>query len=171
MRADTWILHDLPEQLVADWYNLQIFTEYDMQVATYYWIRREFERTRSDSWTVRTQPSLGMPGDTIVKPDIVIFKNSVPYDVLELKCHLDGVRATSLDDDLDKLRRMKDHWNLRHVYQLVLYDDEDVLRITYDKEPWMKHYLTFVGANVRCLDSGRMRRGYGDSHEKWARWK
>jgi hypothetical protein len=43
LRADSWILHELPERLVADWYNLQIFTEYDLQVATYYWLRHEFE--------------------------------------------------------------------------------------------------------------------------------
>ena len=88
MRADTWILNDLPEQLVADWYNLQVFNEYDMQVATYYWIRREFERTRSESWTVRTQPSLEMPGGTTVKPDIVIFKNSCPTTCLSLNATL-----------------------------------------------------------------------------------
>ena len=66
---------------------------------------------------------------------------------------------------------MKTRWNLRHAYQLVLYDDDDVLSITYDKEPWMKQYLTFVGANVRCHDSGRMCRDYIDSRDRWARRK
>ena len=171
MKADTWLLNGLPEQLVTDWYNLQIFNEYDMQVATYYWIRREFERTRSENWSVRTQPSLKMSGGRIVKPDIVIFKNSVAYDVLELKCHLDGVRETLLDEDLDKLKEMKTQWNLRHAYQLVLYDDDNVLRLVHDKEPWMKQYLTFVGANVRRHDSKRMRHGYEESRARWARWK
>ncbi|MDO8140458.1 MAG: hypothetical protein Q6358_03080 [Candidatus Brocadiales bacterium] len=170
MRADSWILHHLPEQLVADWYNLLIFNEYDMQVATY-WLRREFEHTRSDTWTVRTQPTLEMSGGKTVKPDIVVFKNNVPYDVLELKCHLDGVRETLLDDDLDKLRRLKRRWNLRHAYQLVLYDDEDVWSLTYDKEPWMRQYLTFVGANVRLHESGRLRRGYDNARGRWEQWK
>ena len=103
MRGDSLVLHELPEQLVVDWYNLLIFTEYDMQVATYYWLRREFERVRSDRWTVRTQPTLDMGSGNTIKPDVVVFKNSVPYDVFELKCHLDGVRETLLDDDLEKL--------------------------------------------------------------------
>ena len=76
-----------------------------------------------------------------------------------------------LDEDLDKLKEMKTQWNLRHAYQLVLYDDDNVLRLVHDKEPWMKQYLTFVGANVRRHDSKRMRHGYEESRARWARWK
>lgn len=171
LRADSWILHELPEHLVVDWYNLQIFTEYDLQVATYYSLRREFERTRSEQWLVRTQPSLDLTGGKMVKPDVVIFKNTLPYDVFELKCHLDGARESSLDADLEKLRRLKDRFNLRHAYQLVLYDDDDILNLVYQKEPWMKQYLTFVGANVRRHQNGRLRRGYDEARRRWERWK
>jgi len=171
LRADSWILHELPERLVADWYNLQIFTEYDLQVATYYWLRREFERTRSKQWLVRTQPILNLAGDKSVKPDVVVFKNTLPYDVFELKCHLGGIRESLLDTDLEKLHRLKDRFNLRHAYQLVLYDADDVWDLAYDKEPWMKRYLTFVGANVRRHVHGRMRRGYHRARQRWERWK
>lgn len=171
MRADSWILHDLPEHLFDDWYNLQIFTEYDLQVATYYWVRREFERTRSEQWLVRTQPTLDLANGKTVKPDVVIFKNTLPYDVFELKCHLGGIRESSLNADLEKFRRLKDRFNLRHAYQLVLYDHDDVWDLAYEKESWMKQYLTFVGANVRRHAHGRMRRGYGDARSRWERWK
>jgi len=157
--------------LVTDWYNLQIFTEYDLQVATYYWLRREFERTRSERWLVRTQPTMDLDGGKRVKPDVVVFKNVLPYDVFELKCHLAGIRESPLDADLAKLHRLKDCFNLRHAYQLVLYDDDDVWDLAYNKEPWMKQYLTFVGANVRRHPHGRMRRGYEDALRKWQRWK
>ncbi len=31
MKADSWILNELPELLVTDWYNGLIYTESDMQ--------------------------------------------------------------------------------------------------------------------------------------------
>jgi hypothetical protein len=164
-------MYDLPELLVADWYNLFIFTEYDLQVATYYWLRRHFTRTRSEQWSVRTQPALAMGPGKSLKPDVVVFKNTLPYDVFELKCHLAGVRADRWDVDLEKLRQFKHKWNMRHAYQIILYDDNDVWCLPPHREPWMKHYLTFVGANVRRHENGRMRRGYEEARRRWERWK
>ncbi|MGA2325560.1 MAG: hypothetical protein ABSH05_04670 [Bryobacteraceae bacterium] len=162
---------DLPELLVRDWYSLFIFTEYDLQVATYYWFRQHFERTRSERWSVRTQPRLVVgPGKTF-KPDVVVFKDTLPYDVLELKCHITDVRADRWGADLEKLRQLKDKWNVRHAYQLILYDDDDVWDLPAQKEPWMKHYVTFVGANVRRHETGRMRRGYEHARRRWERWR
>ena len=118
-------------------------------MATCYWLRHEFERTRSEQWLVRTQPTLDLGAGKTVKPDVVVFKNTLPYDVFELKRHLEGIRESLLDADLEKLHRLKDCFNLRHAYQLVLYDGNDVWDLAYDKERWMKQYLTFLGANVR----------------------
>jgi hypothetical protein len=111
-----------------------------------------------------------LAGGRSVKPDVVVFKNTLPYDVFELKCHLGGIRESPLDADLEKLHSLKDHLNLRHAYQLVLYDD-DVWDLGYDKDLWMKQYLTFVGANVRRHVHGRVRRGYDDARRRWERWK
>lgn len=157
--------------VVADWYNLKIFTEFNLQVAAYYWLRCEFERTRSEQWLVRTQPTLDMGAGKTVKPGVVIFKNTLPYDVFELKCYLDGIHELLFDADLEKLHRLKDRFNLRHAYQLVLYDDDDVWDLAYGREPWMKQYLTFVGANVRRHANGRSSRGYNDARGRWERWK
>jgi hypothetical protein len=169
VRGDSYSIGTLPERLVEDWYRLSIFTEYDMQVAVYYWLRREFERSRSSIWTVRTQPTLDIGGGRKVKPDVVLFRKSVPYDVFELKCHLNAVQPTLWDIDSEKLRELKDTWNIRHAYQLVLYDDVDNWSLPRQKQPWMKQYFSFVGANVRLHSSGRLRRGYDEARRSWER--
>lgn len=171
MRADSWVMDDLPELVVADWYNLFIFTECDLQVAAYYWLRRYFQRTRSEQWSVRTQPTLDVGSGKTSKPDVVVFKNALPYDVFELKCHLTGVRADRWEADLDKLRQLKEKWNIRHAYQLVLYDDDEVWGLPREKETWAKRYLTFVGANIRRHETGRMRRDYEQARRRWERWR
>jgi hypothetical protein len=47
VKADPWILNDLPEFLVDDWYDLQLYSEFDAQVATYYHLRRHFQKERA----------------------------------------------------------------------------------------------------------------------------
>jgi hypothetical protein len=56
MKADSWILNELPEYLIKDWYELYIYNESDMQASAYYWLRDYFDRERSAKWIVRTQP-------------------------------------------------------------------------------------------------------------------
>lgn len=171
MRADPWILNDLPERLVDDWYDRYIFNEHDMQVATYYWLRRHFDRYRSEPWSVRAQPVLELRAGGCVKPDIVIYRNTLPYDIIELKCQLEGIRFELLNSDVEKLRALKAE-NIRHAYQLVLYDRDEVWDIpSATKKPWMQQYLTFVGANVRRHTTGRLRRGYEAGRKQWERWK
>lgn len=171
MRADTWILHDLPERLVQDWEDGLIYTEADMQSAAHYWLRRHFEKWRSMSWSIRTEPPLPTP-EGIRKPDLVLYKNATPYDFFELKCQLlGGFNSLRLEPDLEKLRALKPVYNVRHAYQFVLYDDDDIWRFA-QKEPWMKTYVTFVGANVRRHpDSGYKRSSYDVSKSRWDRWR
>jgi hypothetical protein len=137
VRADSWSIHDLPEKLVNDWYDLFIFTEYDLQVATYYWLRREFDRSRSSFWSVRTRLALEVRDGRKVKSDVVLFKNSVPYDIFELKSHLDTIRHAQWEADLDKLHELKDTWNIRHAYRLILYDNDVNWNLSAGTEPWM----------------------------------
>jgi hypothetical protein len=174
MRADPFIRNNLPDLLIEDWYNLSIYNEFDLQVAAYYWLRREFDRLRSQHWIIRAQPRLEV-GNAIMKPDIVIYKMSVPYDVIELKCQMVALRESPLRKDLDKLKALK-KLNVRHAYLLVLYDDDG----WYDKftrreisrrEDWMKNYLTPVFANVRCHAKGRKRRGYDEVRARWERFE
>ena len=168
MKADSWILHKLPDAILSDWYCLYIYTEHDLQVATYHWLRAHFDRERSDNWIVRSQPTLDAEGGTM-KPDLVIYRNTIPYDAIELKCLMDGFRKNRLDPDLDKLQRLKTEHNLRHAYMIVLYDDDDVYSPT--RQQWMKNYLTYIGMNVRRHENGRMRRGYKESRARWGRFK
>ena len=72
---------------------------------------------------------------------------------------------------MEKLRRLKKKLKLRHAYQLILYDDDDLWGLPYKKESWMKQYLTFVGANVRRHETGRIRRGYQEARKRWERWR
>lgn len=171
MRGDTWIINVLPEILVEDWYNLYIYSEYDLQVATYHWLRREFDKNRSVKWIVRTQPIILLKKGS-VKPDIVIYKNTIPYDIFELKCQMNGFRESELQDDLDKFYRLKKEWNIRHAYQLVLYDDEVIIELpTYRKEDWMKNFLTFISVNIRRSSTGRRRNNYDEAIKRWQRYK
>lgn len=171
MRADSWILNEIPEYLIMDWYNLKIYTEFDLQATAYFWIRKYFERERSLNWIVRLQPSLILR-NKFVKPDIVIYKNTVPYDVMEIKCQLQGFNEVLCRKDLDKLRRLKIEYNMRHAYQIVLYDDNKNISLpSYMKEPWMKNYLTFVGANVHLHKDARKRRNYDQARRRWERFK
>ncbi len=172
MRADPFFLHDLPERLVQDWYELNIYTEFDVQVAAYYWIRRRFERDRAEQWIVRTQPTLRLKSGRPVKPDVVIFKNTIPYDAIEFKCQWDGFNEVGLMDDVEKLRTLKTEYNLRHAYQVVVYDDPDCYSLpSRQKEPWMKNYLSFAGANVRRNRNGNARQGYAEARSRWVRWR
>lgn len=106
-----------------------------------------------------------------MKPDIVIYRNTIPYDVIEIKCQLNGFKHADCERDLDKLKKLKDEYNMRHAYQLILYDDEVVSIPSYEKESWMKTYLTFVGANVRLHENERQRRGYQEAKKRWQRFK
>lgn len=168
MRADPWVVNELCEQLVCDWYELFIFSERDMQSAAYFWVRKYFDRNRTERWRVRNEPIFRLRDGTHYKPDLVVFKDGRPVDAFELKCHLRRVDLGLWDKDLTKLCRLKDECKLRHAYQLVLYDAEGVSELASQKEPWMKRYLTFVGANVRRHEyTCRLRRGYHDARRLW----
>jgi hypothetical protein len=113
-----------------------------------------------------------MRSNKMVKPDIVIYKNTIPYDVFELKCQMGGFQPRTLEQDLDKLKALKREWNIRHAYQLVLYDDDSTHSLpTYKKSDWMKNFLTFIPINIRRSASGRQRDGYFDARKRWERFK
>ncbi|WXG43955.1 MAG: hypothetical protein WED04_07990 [Promethearchaeati archaeon SRVP18_Atabeyarchaeia-1] len=172
-KADSWILNDLPEKLVEDWYSNFVYSEFDMQAAAYYWLRKYFENERSERWFLRSQPLIELSHgptkeDTFVKPDITIYKGTQLVDAIELKCQLDGLQIPSINKDLEKLRTLKT--DLRHAYMFVLYDDElsgDFIERRVAREEWMKNYLTFVWANVRRHNNGRMRNNYSSQRKKW----
>lgn len=172
MRADSLILNDLPQYLIQEWYNLNIYNESDMQCCVYWWLRDYFDTVRSAKWIIRTQPTTPLDHGGTYKPDVSIFRNSVLYDAIELKCQLDGIYGTVFDKDIEKFRVLKTQYNLRHAYQLVLYDDERVLKLpSYSKEDWMKDYLTLVAANVRYHPSGRRRNNYQMARKKWEKFR
>lgn len=167
-RADPDILDLLRKELVKDWYELRLFSEYDLQCATYFWLRKHFDSERNDSWTLRTQPTLESKA-SFWKPDIVIYRNDVPYDAIELKFQMDGFTEAPIARDFEKFRKLKREWGLRHAYMFVLYDDADTFSLT--KDEWMKNYLTLVGVNVRLLDDGTPRRDYKRVRQQWERYK
>ncbi len=169
MRGNSWIINELPELLVKDWYNLYIYSEYDMQVATYYWLRAYFDQERDKNWIIRTQPTLIVKKE--FRPDIALFRNTKIYDVMELKFQLNSFDESALLKDLDKFKRLRNAYYIRHAYQIVLYDDDKNIELpSYRKDPWMKKYVTFVGANVRRQRNRRMRSGYAGVRERWDRW-
>jgi hypothetical protein len=171
MRVDSFILNDLPEFLIDQWYDLDIYNESDMQCCTYFWLRDYFDNDRSGKWIIRTQPTTPLDRGTY-KPDISIFKHSKMYDAIELKCQLDGIDDAVIDRDIEKFHMLKTQYNLRHAYQLVLYDDNDILELpSYWKEDWMKDYLTLVPANVRKHPSGRRRNKYESARKRWERFR
>ncbi len=164
MRADSWILSDLPEALIEDWYDLHIHTEFDMQVIAYHHLRVAFTGG-NDTWRWRAQPRAAA-GTKHTKPDLVLYKGTAPYDAIEMKCLLDGFNWQRLEADLEKLRLLRLE-GLRHAYLLVLYDDETTADLGA-KEDWMKNYLTFVGANVRRhAGSDRRRAQYEGARRRW----
>lgn len=164
------MLRELPELLVEDWYRQRIGTEHDMHVAAYHHIRKHFEGSRSDEFIIRAQPTMEFARVGRVKPDIVISRNTAPHFVLELKCMLDGWEHSKYEVDVEKLKRYVTTPNstVRHVYAVVLYDDDFVLR--HDEvrhEPWMGAF-TLVAGNVRLHpDTGRPRVGYARQREYW----
>jgi hypothetical protein len=170
MRADSWILKDLPELIIRDWYDGHVYTESDMQASVYYWLRKHFEKERNAEWFIRTEPVLRTPSG-IRKPDIVVYRNSTPFDFIELKCQLDGFSSDALVADLDKLRDLKPVFNVRHAYQFVLYDEADSMKLRTRQE-WMRRYVTFVGANVRRRPgNARQRPGYHEARRHWEKWR
>jgi hypothetical protein len=170
MKADSWILRDLPKLLVDDWYKLLISTEFDVQVAAYHHLRKAYDRDRHLQWRIRAQPLLKVRGGE-VKPDIVIYKGTILYDVIEIKCLLDGFSWTRIEQDLKKFRTLQTSEGLRHAYMLVVYDDDVVAGLQgRDKDPWMKNFLTFVGANVRRSATGRLRAHYASTRRRWTKY-
>ncbi|MGB3478667.1 MAG: hypothetical protein WBB67_05860 [bacterium] len=168
MRADSWILHELPELLVSDWYNYNIYSEFDLQVTAYFWLRKHFEKCSSIKWIVRAQPVIKLKTGNIVKPDIAIYRNTVLYDIIELKCQLGRLNFRAFAKDFKNLRKLKDEMELRHAYILVLYDYGRNLELPSSyKENWMKNYLTFIGANVRLDTNKRQRYGYSNFRRNW----
>ena len=168
MRADSWILHELPELLVSDWYNYNIYSEFDLQVAAYFWLRKHFEKYRSIKWIVRAQPVIKLTSGNIVKPDIAIFRNTILCDAIELKCQLDKFNFNAFTKDFGNLKKLKDEMELRHAYILVLYDHDQNLKLSSSyKERWMKNYPTFIGANVRLDVNNRQRYGYSNFRRNW----
>jgi hypothetical protein len=164
MRADSWILNSLPEALVDDWFDLHIHTEFDMQVMAYHHLRVAFT-DGNVRWRWRAQPRT-LAGTKNTKPDLVLYKGTVQYDAIEMKCLLDGFNWQRLETDLEKLRLWKQA-GLRHAYLLVLYDDETTADLG-TKDEWMKSYLTFIGANVRRYPgSDRKRSRYDATRRRW----
>jgi hypothetical protein len=168
MKANSWILHELPELLVSDWYNYNIYSEFDLQVAAYFWLRKHFEKYRSIKWIVRAQPVIKLPSGNIIKPDIAIFRNTILNDAIELKCQLNNLNLNILDKDFVNLKKLKDEMQLRHAYILLLYDHNQNLGLSSRyKENWMMNYLTFIGANIRLEVNNRQRYGYSNFRRNW----
>ena len=168
MRANPWMLNTLPKLVLRDWRDLRIYTEADLQGSVYFWLRRHFDAVRSSRWDFRSQPVIPIGGRDS-RPDVVFFKRGVPYDAIELKVQLRGFSRHTLTREWDKLQRLKQHQGMRHAYQFVLYDSDEVFRL--DKADWMKNYLTFIGVNVRRYPSGKLRKGYWDVADQWGKAK
>jgi hypothetical protein len=111
MRADSTIMNWLPDNLVKDWYEFRIFSEYDLQVCAYHWLRQYFDKFRAVKWVVRTQPALVING-VLSRPDIVIYRGGVPYDVMELKFQMSGFSEVPIVRDYQKLLALKEDWNV-----------------------------------------------------------
>lgn len=166
MKADTFVLNDLPEILVKDWYNCYLYSEFDMQVICYYWLRHRYCGTARER-IVRTQPVLKYDDGVSVKPDIVIFQKRIPLYAIELKCFFGEINFSKVRKDQEKLENLN-KFGIKHAYQIVIYDSDSNFSIeSRDKADWMKNYYSFIGVNLRRHPTGRLRANYEKTKRLW----
>lgn len=177
MRGDPYVLNELAESLVCDWYDGRIYTEHDMQSSAYFHLRQYFNRERNHSWILRNQPTITLgPNRPTIKPDFGVFRNTKLYDVYELKCllgvDLDAAAEGRIDADLAKIKSASRDIDIRHAYFILVCDDCNGYRFDRRSNDWSHGLLSVVVANVYChLDSGRKRRGYDAARSRYDNWK
>ena len=171
MKADSLIINKLPEFLVQDWTKLYMYSEFDMQVICYHWLRKHYQWRIGREWIVRTQPVLALGDSVKVKPDIVIYHGAKPIYAFELKCYFSQPNMIAIEKDQDKLRRLKVH-GIRHAYQLVVYIDDGLLTLpSHRKDEWMKNYFSFIGINLKRHSIGRLRANFTRNYKLWKKRK
>ncbi|MBI3550950.1 MAG: hypothetical protein HY077_00405 [Elusimicrobia bacterium] len=172
MKADGWIVDLLKREVVNDWFDLRIYSEFDLQVCAYFWLRKYFDGERSTKWIVRAQPLVRNARGQIFKPDIAIFRNSILYDIIELKMFPGDLQHLPVLKDYKKLQHLKRELNLRHAYEVVCYDSDEKYHLpSRVKAPWMKNFLTPIFINFRRNENGRLRRDYAATRRRWEKFK
>lgn len=159
-RFNSFVKNSLDDLLFADLWNNDIFNERDMHAAAYYYIRTYFRKQKRDSVYVRCEPPLNN-----MKPDIVVYQNSKPIYIFELKCfvHPDSNNVKAIEEDLSKLSSaVKKLPFLRWAFFCVIYDDDKPYNLSnarLRKDGY--HKITVSAINMRRQENNnRLRIGY-----------
>ena len=168
---------ELDNHLFEDLWNLCIFNESDLHSAAYHYIRTFFAKRGSDNIFVRCEPQ--MRGR---KPDIVIYDQSRPIYVLELKMfsEKDVVVESRIDDDLAKLNEFICSIDtLKWGFFTVVYDSDEDFNISDGRlRRQGLERISVIGINLRRTEgTGRRRTRYDEwrnefdrlraHHKKW----
>jgi hypothetical protein len=159
-KVNGFIRQGLDVLLFEDLWSLYIFNESDMHSAAYYYIRKFMEKKGRDDAYVRCEPMiLGS------KPDIVIYKNSDPLYIIELKMFS---RPDQLDErgvlmDLAKMADIMEKTpSIRWGFFLMIYDHEEPFNpspYTMRKSGFDRLSITSINAR-RHEKTDRLRSGY-----------
>ncbi len=172
-----FVKKELDDLLFNDIWNYDVFNESDLHSATYYYIRTYFQKRRSDGMFVRCEPQ--MHGK---KPDIVVFYQTKPAYVLELKLFVEQevIDETKIDQDLEKLNEFISKIDsIKWGFFILVYDSDYDFGISDQRLRRMGlRNISVMSINIRRKEgTGRKRHGYDDwranfdrlrrHHNKW----
>lgn len=123
--------NELDDLLFHDLWSLYVFNESDLHSAAYYYIRKYFEKRRSDNIFVRCEPKLCGK-----KPDLVIYDRGRPTHLIELKMFpgVERVDEVRIDADLQKVADIMEAIpTIKWGFFLFVYDSDDDFGISDPK--------------------------------------
>jgi hypothetical protein len=172
-----FVKNELDDLLSSDIWNYDVFNESDLHSAAYYYIRTYFQKRGGDRMFVRCEPQ--MHGK---KPDIVVFDQTRPAYVLELKMFVEQevIDETKIDQDLGKLNEfISKIESIKWGFFLLVYDSDDDFGISDQRLRRLGlRNISVMSVNMRRKEgTGRKRHGYDDwraefdrlrrHHNKW----
>ena len=169
-KVSGYLNREFTDKLLTDLLDFNIFYESDMQACTYHYLREFFKKYRHPDWMVRSQPYLAK-----TRPDICIFRNYSPIYLIEFKFFDADPIKSRLNDDIEKLKELKKHYDsVRKCFIVFIYDSDEMLPelTSYRRKKLNLQDIYIVPINARRKrESKRHRPRYDDWKKQWLRFK
>ena len=162
----SYIMEELPEEIVGDIKDLYIFNEADLQSRVYFRLQRTLNKMKTQRLLLN-KPSYYKRGRNIFYPDfVVIDKYGNPKAAMELKFVQPDRKPQYPKKEMKNFKKFKTtNEKIKKAYFMFIYDRDKLYDIPF--EQWMKHYFFSIPINMRRNSSRRLRYRYYEWRDNW----